>query len=75
MTALASRINAETRFLTTEQAAEVASVPASTVRRWVSEGRLEAVRFEGRLWLLEDEVLDVEAAIRTAWPARRRVPA
>ena len=53
------------RLLTITEAAASINRPASTIRRWVSEGRLEAAAQSDRArYYLESDVLAVEAATR-----------
>lgn len=59
------------RLLTTEEAAQSAGRPASTIRRWVSEGRLTAHAHMGRQALfLESDVLRVDGDTRRGRPTR-----
>lgn len=53
------------RLLTVDEAADTVDRPASTIRRWVFEGRLKATARQGHRWLyLEADVLAVDAATR-----------
>jgi len=53
------------RLLTITEAAVSIDRPASTLRRWVSEGRLEpAAESDRARYYLESDVLAVEAATR-----------
>lgn len=50
------------RLLTVGEAAETVGRPASTIRRWVFEGRLKPTARQGHRWLyLEADVLRVDA--------------
>jgi len=51
------------RLLTIDEAAASIGRPASTVRRWISDGRLHPIAAMGwRRLYLEEDVLAVEAA-------------
>ena len=55
----------EARLLTINEAACSISRPASTIRRWISEGRLEPTAWLGwQALYLEADILAVEAATR-----------
>jgi excisionase family DNA binding protein len=57
------------RLLTIEEAAESAQRPTSTLRRWVSEGRLAPYARLGRRSLfLESDVLRVDGDTRRGRP-------
>lgn len=58
--------SAPSALVTPEQAARELDVSATTVRRWLAEGRLEGVRVGGRLRL------EREALHRVVRPARER---
>lgn len=52
------------RLVTVEEAAELVGRPASTIRRWVSEGRLPLAAKHGRRnLLLESHVLRVDGEL------------
>lgn len=55
-----------TRWLTTDQAAEVAHVDAGTIRSWASRGKLIPHYYGGDLlpWYRELDVLNIEASTR-----------
>lgn len=54
------------RLLTITEAALSIDRPASTIRRWISEGRLQpAAQSQHTRYYLESDVLTVEAATRT----------
>lgn len=51
------------RLVTIEEAAESVGRPQSTIRRWMSEGRMEPLAYMGRQPLLrESDVLAADAA-------------
>ena len=60
------------RLLTTEEAADSIDRPASTIRRWLAEGKVRTYATIGRTPLiLESDLLDTEARLRrTVTPAR-----
>jgi len=52
------------RLLTIDEAAASVSRPASTIRRWISEGKLLPKAYQGhRNYYLEADVLRVEAEV------------
>lgn len=54
------------RLITTTEAAQSIDRPASTIRRWVSEGRLPVTaRLGHRPLFLESDVLRVDAETQT----------
>lgn len=60
----------ELRLLTIEEAADSVRRPASTIRRWLAEGRLTPRASHGRRpLLLEADVLEVDGNTRRGRPA------
>ena len=56
------------RLLTIEEAAVSACRPASTIRRWLADGRLKPyAKYGGRTLILEDDVLRVDADTRRVY--------
>ena len=51
-------MGAQVKFLTTEEVAEMTRRSIFTVRRWIREGRLKAVKVGGRLLIEESSFLD-----------------
>jgi excisionase family DNA binding protein len=51
------------KLYTIEQAAEVLQVNYYTMRRWIAEGRIKAVKLGGRLWRIQES--DLEAFVRS----------
>lgn len=57
--------NPKLRLITVEEAAVSVDRPASTIRRWISEERIEVFAKMGRLTLiLESDLLRADADIR-----------
>lgn len=57
------------RLLTLEEAAASVHRPASTIRRWLAEGRLRATGRQGRRALiLESDVLEADASTTRSKP-------
>lgn len=59
------------RWLTVDQAADIAGRAPSTIKRWLREGRLRGIDLDGHTWVNELELLHVERATRRAARAGR----
>jgi excisionase family DNA binding protein len=60
------------RLLTIAEAADSIDRPESTIRRWISEGRLEPAATNGRTrYYFESDILTVEAACRSRMSHQR----
>ncbi|MCE5314164.1 MAG: helix-turn-helix domain-containing protein [Armatimonadota bacterium] len=51
------------KLLSTQEAADILNVTDLTVRRWIKEGRMKAIKLGGRLWRIQES--DLEAFIRS----------
>lgn len=65
------------RLLTTSEAAASIDRPASTIRRWATEGRIKATYWltpTNQALYLEADILTAEAATRRQTPPTTRAP-
>lgn len=60
-------------LLTIREAATMTGVHVQTVHSWIRRYHLAVTRFDGRLHLLESEVLQVERDLRHAGRGRARM--
>lgn len=61
------------RLLTISEAADSIDRPESTIRRWISEGRLEPAAQNGRIrYYFESDIFAAEAACRRSRAAHQR---
>ena len=58
-------------YLSVREAAEKIGAHQNTIRAWISEGRLKAVRFSGRL--IRIDAADLEAIAKPYTPIDRQV--
>jgi len=62
----------EKALLTINEAADQAEVSPVTVRSWIRRGQLASMWFEGRLHVIEIDLLDTELKMRHARRGRKR---
>ena len=60
----------DTKYLTTADVAHRFQVDRKTVRRWVHDGRLEAIQWSTRGWRYSEEAVEA-FALSVAVPAQR----
>lgn len=58
-------------YLTTAQAAEITGMRQDSIVRLINKGKLQAIRFAPRLWLIRRESLDTYEENKNHWGARR----
>lgn len=61
-----SEVEVGTSLVSVAAAADQCGVSQSTVRKWVERYGLRRVTWDGRQWLVEDEVLECDRARRHA---------